>query len=93
MPHQCTHCSRIISDASVELLKGCECGSRFFYYIKQEKLDEMKNEVRQVMSELDKADKVQIEKDIRELTGLCDEPDKPIILDIQTFKMLPPPKI
>ena len=68
------------------------CGSRFFYYIKQEKLDELKQEIKTVMVELDRADKKQIEKDIRELTGLDEEPDKPVILDVESIKVVRPGK-
>ena len=92
MPHQCTRCGEIYLDASEELLKGCNCGSKFFYYIKQEKLDELKREVREVMKELEKADKDQIEKDIRELTGMDENPDEPVILDLESVKVIKPGK-
>ncbi|MEK6872963.1 MAG: Zn-ribbon containing protein [Nanoarchaeota archaeon] len=92
MPHQCTRCGEIYLDASKELLKGCNCGSRFFYYIKQEKLDQLKREVREVMTELEKADKDQIEKDIRELTGMDEKPDEPVILDLESVKVIKPGK-
>ena len=58
MPHQCTKCGLVYPDAAEELLKGCSCGAKFFYYIRQEKLEEP--EVREVITELRKADKVQI---------------------------------
>lgn len=92
MPHQCTKCSKIYPDASKELLEGCNCGSRFFYYIRQEKLDELKSETKRVMEELEKADKEQIEKDIRELTGLDKKPDEPVILDLESIRVLKPGK-
>ncbi len=92
MPHQCTKCSKIYPDASKELLEGCSCGSRFFYYIRQEKLDELKSETKKVMEELEKADKEQIEKDIRELTGLDKKPDEPVILDLESIRVLKPGK-
>jgi len=96
MPHQCTKCSKIFPDASEELLKGCTCGSKFFYYIKQEKADELdklrSGEIQEVISELDKADKNQIEKDIREITGLEDEPETPVILDLESVKIIRPGK-
>jgi len=92
MPHQCTKCGNVYSDASGEILTGCSCGSRFFYYIRQEKYDELKKEVQEIVTELDKADKEQIEKDIRELTGLEDEPDKPVILDLESVRVLKPGK-
>ncbi len=89
MPHQCTKCSKIYPDASKELLEGCSCGSKFFYYIKQEKLDMMRSEIHQIVNELNKADKVQIEKDIRELTGIEDE-DQPVILDLESVRVIKP---
>lgn len=92
MPHQCTYCSKIYPDAAEELLKGCECGSRFFYYIKQEKYDELKNEVKNIIAELEKSDKKQIEKDIRELTGLDEKPDQPVILDLESVRVIKPGK-
>ena len=92
MPHQCTKCGKVLPDASEELLKGCECGSRFFYYIKQAKFDEMQQDVKNVMEELEKADKDQIEEDIRELTGMDKKPDEPVILDLESVKVLRPGK-
>jgi len=92
MPHQCTKCGNVYSDASEEILTGCNCGSRFFYYIRQEKYDELKKEVQEVVEELEKADKDQIEQDIRELTGLNKEPDKPVILDLESVRVLEPGK-
>lgn len=92
MPHQCTKCGKVYPDASEELLKGCNCSSMFFYYIRQEKFNELRNEMRQIMEELDRADKVQIEKDIRELTGLDEKPDQPVILDLESIRVIKPGK-
>ena len=95
MPHQCTKCSKIYPDASENILSGCECGAKFFYYIRQEKMDEIEqgktNEIHATIKELDKSDKVQIEKDIREITGI-EEGDKPVILDLESVKVLRPGK-
>lgn len=44
------------------------------------------------MEELDRADKDQIEKDIRELTGLDKTPDEPVILDLESVRVLKPGK-
>lgn len=92
MPHQCTKCGKIIPDASRELLNGCECGSRFFYYIRHEKLEELKRHANKIMEELDKADKDKIEQDIRELTGLDKKPDEPVILDLESVRVIKPGK-
>jgi len=87
MPHQCVHCGKIYPDASKELLEGCSCGARFFYYIKQEKLEEAKEKI----EILNKTDKKQIEKDIREITNI-EEEDKPIVLDLESVNVLSPGK-
>jgi len=87
MPHQCTHCSKIYPDASEEILTGCSCGSKFFYYIREEKVDSLK-EIEERMIELPKEEKAQIEKDIREMSGLEDEPETPVILDLESIKVV-----
>lgn len=88
MPHQCTKCGELYPDAAEELLKGCKCGARFFYYIRDEKADE----IRKTLEELEKGDKLQIEKDIREVSGIEDKEEKPIILDLETVRILEPGK-
>lgn len=88
MSHQCVHCGNIFPDAAEELLKGCSCGSRFFYYVKEIPTEEVK----ETIVELQRADKTQIEKDIREITGLDQEPEKPVILDLESVKVISPGK-
>ncbi|MEK6914904.1 MAG: Zn-ribbon containing protein [Nanoarchaeota archaeon] len=92
MPHQCTKCGKVYPDAASELLVGCTCNSRFFYYIRQEKFDELQNRKNEIFEELEKADKTQIEKDIRELTGLDKKPDEPVILDLESIRVIKPGK-
>ena len=92
MPHQCTKCGKVYPDASNEILIGCICGSKFFYYIRQEKFEQLQNEKDQILEELNKADKEQIEKDIRELTGLDKKPDEPVILDLESVRVISPGK-
>ncbi len=89
MPHQCVHCGNVFPDAAEEILKGCSCGSHFFYYIKEMP----SSEVKETIVELEKSDKQQIEKDIREITGQeekLDEPTKPVILDLESVKVIKP---
>ena len=88
MPNQCVHCKSIFPDDAEELLKGCSCGSHFFYYVREDR----KEEVEETIIELEKADKTQIEKDIRELAGLSEELEKPVILDLESVKVIRPGK-
>ncbi len=88
MPHQCVHCGEVYEDAAKELLSGCSCGGRFFYYIKQAKLEELRNKVIEIKDE----DKKQIEKDIREMAGLTEQPDVPVILDLESVRAIGPGK-
>jgi len=83
MPHQCVKCSRIIPAGSREILEGCEeCGSRFFFYIRDEQLEKLKNQV----IEIPENEKDQVEEDIREMVGIVDE-DAPVILDIESIRV------
>ena len=69
MPHQCVRCSKIYEDASAEILKGCNsCGGRFFFFVKKEALQQ----VQEAASQLTKADKDKIEKDVMEIIGYED---------------------
>jgi len=86
MPHQCVHCGNIFPDAAEEILKGCSCGSHFFYYLKEMPSEEVK----ETLVELESSDKQQIEKDIREITGLEKEPEKPVVLDLESVKVIRP---
>lgn len=102
MPNQCIHCSKIYEDGAQEVLKGCSsCGSRFFFYLSQEKLDKINeakesgeiNEDSESLEDLDlsSSDKKQIEKDVREIAGIEDI-EAPVILDFESVKVLKPGK-
>jgi len=91
MPYRCVHCSAIYKDGSQEVLSGCSnCRSRFFFYIKEEKLKQM---MENKMSELELNDeeKEQIEEDVREIAGIKDE-EAPVFLDFESVRVLKPGK-
>ena len=83
MPHQCVKCSRVIPIASRELLEGCEsCGSKFFFYVREEQLEKLKEKVIEIPEE----EKKQIEKDIRKIAGI-EKDDAPVILDFESIRV------
>jgi predicted nucleic acid-binding Zn-ribbon protein len=88
MPHQCVHCGEVYSSGSGEVLLGCtKCGGRFFFYIKDEQLQKIKERQIEIPSE----DKKNIERDIREMAGITDE-DVPVILDLESVRVVGPGK-
>jgi predicted nucleic acid-binding Zn-ribbon protein len=90
MPYKCVHCSKIYDDGSQEILSGCGgCGSKFFFYIKKEKLLEIL-EKKEEEPELSEEEKNQIEQDVREIAGLEDEEDTAVFLDFESIKVIKP---
>ena len=83
MPHQCVKCSKIIPIGSKELLEGCgNCGGHFFFYIRDEQLQKIKEKPIEIPDE----EKGTIEKDIREMAGIVNE-DTPVILDLESVRV------
>jgi len=87
MPHQCVRCNTFYEDGAQEILKGCSCGARLFFYIKKEKLEAAKNIIPQ---ELKPEQKQQIEQDVLNLVGTKD--DLPVILDFESIRITEPGK-
>jgi predicted nucleic acid-binding Zn-ribbon protein len=84
MPHQCVHCGKIYAAGSKELLEGCrECGSHFFFYIRDEQVKKLKENP----IEIPKEEKKAIEQDIREMAGITDT-KAPVILDIESVRAI-----
>jgi len=89
MPHQCVRCDTIYDDGAQEILKGCsKCNGRLFFYIKKEKLEEQK----EIAIQLTKKEKEQIEKDVFDLIGAEIDKEKPVVLDLESIRVLKPGK-
>ncbi|MAG47563.1 hypothetical protein CL617_03080 [archaeon] len=83
MPHQCVKCSKIYENVAQELLKGCTCGGKFFFFVKDVNIDKIKK----LSSTIKKEDKDKIEKDVFELIG-DQYKDKPVILELESIRIL-----
>jgi len=90
MPHQCVRCNNFYEDGAEEILKGCSCGGKLFFYIKKEKLKEAQKVAED--SKLSKKEKEQIEKDVFDLVGQEVDKEQPVILDLESIKVLKPGK-
>ena len=88
MPHQCVRCGTFYEDGSNEILKGCNCGGKLFFFVKQDKLNEVKN----AQVKLSKTEKKQIEEDVFDLIGASATEDKPVVLDFESIRVLKPGK-
>ena len=58
MPHQCVRCSNLYDDGAEELLKGCNCGGKFFFFMKKRDI----KTVKEMTVKLTEDDKKQMEK-------------------------------
>jgi len=89
MPHQCIRCGKEYADGSDALLKGCECGARFFFFYREKMpanfMDMNKDERKEVLNEVQEIVKKQ--ENIGEK-----EAEKPVILDLESIRVLKPGK-
>ena len=89
MPHQCVRCNTMFPDGAQEILKGCSCGARLFFYIKKKHIEESK----ELISNLTEDDKKHIEEDIAEILHIKqDTEDRPVVLDIEAIRVMKPGK-
>ena len=84
MPHQCVRCGTFYEDTAHEILRGCKCGGRLFFFVKKDLLNEIKEKTSQLTSE----QKTEIEDEVFEL--IRDEVDKEetVVLDIESVRIL-----
>lgn len=94
MPHSCVHCSKIYDDGAREILHGCSCGSKFFFYITAEKLAKIQHASTSPapVIPLSEEERHQIEHDVREIIGVNEQEAMPVILDFESVKILKPGK-
>ena len=85
MPHQCVKCGKIYENAAPELLKGCSCGSHYFFFFKEED-----KAIKKQAEQLTRDEREEIVKDINEIVG--PEIERPIILDLESIRVQKPGK-
>ena len=86
MPHQCVRCGKLYPAGCKELLEGCNCGGRFFFYVK----DSAVKKAQEINENLTDVDKKQIENDVLEIVGDNIDDNKPVILDFESVKIKKP---
>ena len=88
MPHQCVRCGTFFDDGSSEILRGCKCGGKLFFYVKKKHLEKAKT----INTKLSTKEKTQIEKDVFDLVGTQIDKDQPVILDLECVRVGKPGK-
>jgi len=65
MPHKCIRCGKIYQDGDNSLLKGCDCGSVFFMYLRTPEdvkyIEEMEKELKEKETTLE----IELKKGVR----------------------------
>tara|TARA_Y100000034_G_C6534731_1_gene230507 strand:+ start:56 stop:397 length:342 start_codon:yes stop_codon:yes gene_type:complete len=75
------------ADGAKEILAGCSCGARVFFYIKKKRLEEGKK----LVNNLTVKEKKHIEDDVSEILTIKNEdPNKPVVLDIEAIRVMKP---
>lgn len=87
MPHQCVRCGKLYEDGSKILIEGCTCGGKLFFFVKKERMEELKK----AQAKLSSAEKKQIEEDVYEIIGGEEEKD-PVVLDFESIRIAKPGK-
>ncbi|MBW3015058.1 Zn-ribbon domain-containing protein [Candidatus Woesearchaeota archaeon] len=88
MPHQCVRCNTFYNDGASEILKGCKCGGKLFFFVKKEQLEKAK----EITTNLSRTEKKQIETDVYDLIGDTMDKDAPVVLDLESIRILKPGK-
>jgi predicted nucleic acid-binding Zn-ribbon protein len=89
IPHQCVKCGSIYGDDSNDIIQGCSsCGGKLFFYLKKEILEQRKEEVIRLTPE----EKQQIEDDVYNIMGDEIDREKPVVLDLESIRIVKPGK-
>jgi predicted nucleic acid-binding Zn-ribbon protein len=90
MPHQCVRCNAFYEDGNEAVLKGCSCGAKLFFFIRKERLEKLKK-VEEAPAPVSVEERKQIEEDVLNVLGV-EEPEEPVVLDLESVRVLKPGK-
>ena len=90
MPHQCVRCNTFYDDGNEAILKGCSCGAKLFFFIKKERLEKLQKAAVEAPP-VNAEERKQIEADVLDVLGVS-EPEEPVVLDLESVRVLKPGK-
>jgi predicted nucleic acid-binding Zn-ribbon protein len=89
MPNRCIKCGKLHPNEAPYLIeKGCECGSRFFFFVKEETLRKFEKEI----EKLSPYEIEEIQREIREILEKEDLENETVILDLEAIHVVRPGK-
>lgn len=91
MPHQCVRCNKFYDDGSEEILKGCGCGAKMFFFVKKEKMKQAADTL-EAIKNLTHNEKIEMEKEVFDLVENVRSDDIPVILDVESIRSIEPGK-
>lgn len=81
MAHQCVRCNTFYEDGDEVILKGCPCGAKLFFYVKDPSKIKSKE-----APEIPRSEVARIEEDIKEIIG-ANEIKTPVVLDLENIRV------
>jgi len=85
MAHRCVKCGRIYPSTAREILKGCVCGSHYFFFFREDDTKAIEETER-----LTRIEREEIMKDVKKIIG--PDMEKPIILNLESIRVKKPGK-
>jgi len=85
MPYRCVRCGKIYNSTAPEILRGCSCGSHYFFFFREEDVI-----FKEETEKLAPTEREEIMKDIKEIIG--PDVEKPVILDLESIRIIKPGK-
>lgn len=85
MAHRCVKCGKIYASTAPEILKGCSCGSHYFFFFREDDISMIEK-----TEKLTAKEREEIVKDVKALIG--PDVEKPIILNLESIRVRKPGK-
>jgi len=92
MPHVCVKCGKVYEDTDQAVLKGCSCGSHFFFYVRKERYEELKSKAQEIVSNLSQDEIREMEKEVKDMLKQEGHKEDVIVLDVETIRVIKPGK-
>ena len=91
MPHQCVRCNSFYKDGANEILTGCTCGGKLFFFIRLDKMEELLK-LQEYAKNLSPKEKAAMEEDVYDIAGSEIDRNEPVVLDLESIRVTEPGK-